>query len=74
MSALEELWHWLQGRSSRTEAGPDTMESVHTEHPRHQVGDLNDERPSSLVDNQLSEAELRSQRNWRYRAGPWQMK
>jgi hypothetical protein len=74
MSALEELWHWLQGRSSRTEAGPDTVESAHPEAPRQQVGDLNHEQPSPLAGKQLSEAELRSQRNWRYRAGPWQMK
>ncbi len=64
MSALEELWHLLQGRSSRTETGPDTVD---TTRPRQQAGEIN-------VGETRADTDARIQRNWRYRAGPWQMK
>jgi hypothetical protein len=64
MSALEELWLWLQGRSSRTETGPETIEAV---------CDLEgSQSPAVLARN--AEDELRIQRHCRYRAGPWQLK
>jgi hypothetical protein len=65
MSALEELWLWLQGRSSRTEAVPDTMDSA---------GELDRDKDSLVGDDQNADDEARIRRNWRYRAGPWQMK
>ncbi len=64
MSALGELWLWLQGRTSRTETGPGTVD---TTTPREPAVEINrSETPG--------ETEARIQRNWRYRAGPWQMK
>lgn len=65
MSALEELWLWLQGRSSRTEAGPDTTDPA---------GEPPQDESASAGEDQPADDEARIQRNWRYRAGPWQMK
>jgi hypothetical protein len=65
MSALEELWLWLQGRSSRTEAGPDTTDAA---------GELKRDEGAVVGKDQPADDETRIQRNWRYRAGPWQMK
>ncbi len=70
MSALEELWLWLQGRKS-TEAGPETIDAVAVEAPRQQAGEINQDDASV---QQADDAEARIQRNYRYRAGPWQMK
>ena len=65
MSALEELWLWLQGRPSRTEAGPDTTDPA---------GELNRDEGAIVGEDQPADDAARIQRNWRYRAGPWQMK
>lgn len=64
MSALEGLWLWLQGRSSRTEAGPDTTDAIRT---------VTRQGPSQVKPENAEES-ARIQRHWRYRAGPWQMK
>lgn len=68
MSALEELWLWLRGRSSQTEPGPDAIDSA----------GLDPQQEAAVQDASVAarKAELaaRVQRNSRYRAGPWQMK
>jgi hypothetical protein len=64
MSALEELWLWLQGRTSRTETGPETNDAV---------CELDgDQSPAVIARNE--EDAVRIQRHCRYRAGPWQLK
>jgi hypothetical protein len=68
MSALEDLWLWLQGRSSRTEAGPDTLDAA-TDNLQSA-----DATPDPAVAARKAELEARVQRHARYRGGPWQMK
>ena len=68
MSALEELWLWLQGRSSQTDT-PDTM---HRTRGRQQQA-APPEDPVQAA-QKAAETQARVQRNSRYRAGPWQMK
>ena len=68
MSALEELWLWLQGRSSQTEAGTDTMDAVNG-NPLKEEASLDSAKPAANAG-----IEARVQRHARYRAGPWQMK
>jgi hypothetical protein len=64
MSALEELWLWLQGTRSRTEAGPESIDAV---------CDLEGNQSPAVIVRNAEEA-LRIQRHCRYRAGPWQQK
>jgi hypothetical protein len=69
MSALEELWQWLQGR---TLEGPDTNKSGGpTQQQQQQAGQVDEGNGSKQADADLA---ARIQRNTRYRAGPWQMK
>jgi hypothetical protein len=68
MSALEELWLWLQGRNSQTEAGPDTTDTTSVDRKPEPAKD------DPVVTHKDADNEARIQRNWRYRAGPWQMK
>jgi hypothetical protein len=68
MSALEELWLWLQGRSSQTETGPDTTETTAGIKPQRLQEDPAGARRKTEA------LEARVQRHARYRAGPWQMK
>jgi hypothetical protein len=68
MSALEELWLWLQGRSSQTETGPDTLD-VESGGNRQQV-----QQDPATSKRKTNEMAARVQRHARYRAGPWQMK
>ena len=68
MSALENLWLWLQGRSSRAEAGSGTMDAAsESSHAVETTGD-----PVAAAHKR--ELDARVQRHARYRAGPWQMK
>jgi hypothetical protein len=66
MSALEELWLWLRGRSSQTETGPEALDSSVLD-PQEAVMDAS-------IAARKAELAARVQRNSRYRAGPWQMK
>lgn len=67
MSALEELWLWLQGRSSQT----DTTDTMHRARGKQQAV-LPDDPVQTA--QKAAETQARVQRNSRYRAGPWQMK
>ncbi|HEY0961988.1 MAG TPA: hypothetical protein VGE69_06495 [Pseudomonadales bacterium] len=69
MSALEELWLWLQGRNSPTDAGANAM---HHSRGKQQQAMMPEDRAHEA--QKLAETEARVQRNSRYRAGPWQMK
>jgi hypothetical protein len=74
MSALDELWQLLRRKTTQTEPGtqaPDIPAGS-----RQQAGDLNiaESPPEPGNKPQISATETRTQRNWRYRAGPWQMK
>ena len=66
MSALEELWLWMRGRSSQTETGPDASDAAGPD-PQQAVMEVS-------VAARKAELAARVQRNARYRAGPWQMK
>lgn len=68
MSALEELWLWLQGRSSQT----DTTDTTHRTRGKQHQAALPDD-PAQAA-QKAAETQARVQRNSRYRAGPWQMK
>lgn len=69
MSALEELWLWLQGRNSQTDSGPDAMK-------RGRSRQLQGMSPTDAVQDaqKTADTDARVLRNNRYRAGPWQMK
>ena len=68
MSALEELWLWLQGRSSQ----PDTTDTTPRARGKQQQAALRDDPVQAA--QKAAETQARVQRNSRYRAGPWQMK
>ncbi len=65
MSALEDLWLWIQGRISRAEAAPDSLDAPGNPH-RDSTTPVTGEEPDDDA--------ARIRRNWRYRAGPWQLK
>ena len=71
MSALEELWLWLQGRTSTTDAGADAPNATRG---KQLQAALPDAAAQDLRKDKADELQARVQRNSRYRAGPWQMK
>ena len=68
MSALEQLWAWLQGHSSQMEARPDRIDAK----PQQQEQSLQED--VNAASRKADELDARVQRHSRYRAGPWQMK
>jgi hypothetical protein len=76
MTALKKLRLWLQARIWPTASGPAKDTQQGTEPPDTQVATSGQKR--FLADTERyfrsAEHEARSQRNWRYRSGPWQQK
>lgn len=71
MSALEELWLWLQGRNSQTDTG---SEATNRACGDQMQAALPEDSARASQTEKAEETQARVQRNNRYRAGPWQMK